>query len=240
MARKKWLKFKTLRRSLYDFMILNYKSLIAFVLINFCFFAILSLGLGGIRTVWFLLWGLGYYLFNFAFFRWYFKRPPYILTMKFFDSLLPAIKVLFMMMLGMTLLAYLPYIPLMFGRVSEAIEHAITLFIGDFMGDSNIYNLIISLILLMMSPIILYRPLMAWVSAVIGRSGSIKNVFKHTSGYYGLFLKILFVFYLIIVVVWGADRYFDLHYWLFFGILAPLSILFNLTLAKTYENLFLD
>lgn len=240
MAGRKRLKFKTLRQSLSEFAILNYKSLIAFVLINFCFFAVLSLGLGGIRTVWFLLWGLGYYLFNFAFFRWYFKRPPYLLSMKFFDTLLPAVKVLFVMMLGMTVLAYLPYLPLMFGGVSETIKRAITVFIGDFMGESNIYDIIISLILLLMSPIILYRPLMAWISSIIGRSGSFKNVYKHTAGYYRLFLKVLFVFYFIIVAAWGADRYFDLHYWLFFGIVAPLSILFNLTLAKTYEILILD
>lgn len=144
------------------------------------------------------------------------------------------------MMLGMTVLAYLPYLPLMFGGVSEAIKRAITVFIGDFMGESNIYDIIISLILLLMSPIILYRPLMAWISSIIGRSGSFKNVYKHTAGYYRLFLKVLFVFYLIIVAAWGADRYFDLHYWLFFGIVAPLSILFNLTLAKTYEILILD
>ena len=240
MAGRKRLKFKTLRQSLSEFAILNYKSLIAFVLINFCFFAVLSLGLGGIRTVWFLLWGLGYYLFNFAFFRWYFKRPPYLLSMKFFDTLLPAVKVLFMVMLGMTVLAYLPYLPLMFGGVSDTIKRSITVFIGDFMGESNIYDIIISLILLLMSPIILYRPLMAWVSSVLGRSGSFKNVYKHTAGYYRLFLKVLFVFYLIIVAAWGADRYFDLNYWLFLEIGAPLSVLFNLTLAKTYEILILD
>ena len=234
------LTFTDLRLKVNLFIAENYKVLLKFVGINFLFLAIMALGLGGVESMWFLVWGLGYYLFHFFFFRWYFGREPYLLTVKFFDTLLPALKVLFMLLLGLTLLAYLPYFPLLFGGTSETLKKILTWFIGDFMGESNAYNFMISMIMLLISPVILYRPLLGWIAAVIGRSGSFRNAFKHTSGYYGLFLKISFLFYLISLVLWSIDYFGHLH-GLVFGIcLAPFTIIFNLFLAKTYEVLFLD
>lgn len=234
------LTFKDLRLRVNLFIAENYKVLSGFVGINFLFFVLMTFGFGGVGSLWFLAWGLGYYLFHFFFFRWYFKRQPYLFTIKFFNTLLPALKVMFMILLGLTLLAYLPYFPLLFGGTSETLKNAITLFIGDFMGESNAYDFMISIVLLILAPIIFYRPLLAWVASVIGRSGSFRNAFKHTSGYYGLFLKVCFVFYVCGGVLWFADRYLMCYGILFAAGVAFFSILFNLFLAKTYETLFLD
>ena len=240
MAGKRRLKFRNLRRDLYEFALDNYKPLSVFIFLHFAFFILLCGGLGGISTLWFLPWGLGYYLLNFVFFRWYFKRTPYLLTTKFFDTLLPAAKVLCMVMLGITLLAYLPYLPLLFSGVSETLKRMITVFIGDFMDDSNIYNGIICLVFFLMAPFIFYRPLLAWVASVIGRSGFLRNAFKHTAGYYGLFLGILAIFFVPLIIAWNIDTDFALHHRLLYAVAAPMMVLFNLFLAKTYESLFLD
>jgi hypothetical protein len=234
------LTFCDLRMKVYSFIKTNYKQILMFVMVNFLFLTILLFGIGGVGSLWFLVWGIGYYLLHFFFFRWAFKRSPYLFTRKFFGTLLPAVKVMVMILLGLTLLAYLPYFPLLFGGTSETFKKAITLFIGDFMGDSNAYNFMISMIMLLMSPLILYRPLLGWIAAVIGRSGSFRNIFKHTYGCYGLFLKISVLFYVIGFVLWSIDYYFHLQGIVWGICLAPFTIVFNVFLVKTYEVLFLD
>ena len=240
MAASPYMTFRYLRGAVYETISAEWMKLLLFMIFDLFFALILVAGLGGIGTSWFLVWSIGYYLFNFVFFRWYFKRSPYLLTWKFFNTLLPAVKVLFMVMLGLTLLAYMPYFPLLFGGTSETLKKLLTMFIGDFMGESNAYNFMISLILLLMSPIIMYRPLLAWVASVIGRSGSFRNIFKHTYGFYKLFLKIVVLFYVIGGALWGIDRFFSLQGILLAIGVAPLSLLFNLFLAKTYEILILE
>lgn len=240
MAASPYITFRRLQQTVYEAISANWKMLLLFVVFNLVFSLILVAGLGGVGTLWFLLWCGAYYVFHFIFFRWYFKRKPYLLTGKFFDTLLPAVKVLFVAMLGMTLLAYLPYFPLLFGGTSETLKRLLTMFIGDFMGESNAYNFMISLVLLLMAPIIIYRPLLAWLASVLGRSGSFRNVFKHTAGFYKLFFKIAVFFYIIGGVLWFADSLLPVHGILFAIGFAPLSIWFNLFLANTYEVLVLD
>lgn len=234
------LTYTDLWRRVCHFIRKNYQAVLKFIGVNFLFLAVLAFGLGGVGSLWFLLWGIGYYLFHFFFFRWYFKRKPYLITTKFFDTLLPALKVMFMLLLGFTLLAYLPYFPLLFGGTSETLKKAITWFIGGFMGESNAYNVIISMVMLLLAPAILYRPLLGWVAAVIRHRGNKKNIAELTAGYYGLFFKILLSFYLIGVVLWLIDNALHLQGLLFGVSIAPFTVLFNLFLAKTYEILFLD
>lgn len=240
MSDGKRLTLKFLQREIREFVIANYKNLLIFTLVNFVFLAVLSLGLGGVGTLWSLLWGVGYYMFYFVFFRWYFKRTPYLLTRKFFNTLLPALRILFMFMLGFTLLAFLPYLPLLLGVTSDMMKNAITVFIGDFMGESNIYNIIISLILLLLAPVMVYRPMLGWIASVIGRSGSLQNIFRHTAGYSLLFLKIMVAFYLLALGAWLLDSGLYAHYRAFGVLMSPVIVLFNVTAAKTYELLFLD
>ena len=240
MAETHLLTFQKLRQEVWQYVRANYKVLLGFAGLNVIFLAVLFLGLGGVGSLWFLLWGVGCYLFHFAFFRWYFNRRPYVLTVKFFDTLLPALKVMFMLLLGLTLLAYLPSVPLLFGGNSETLKNAVTLFIGNFMDGSNSYNVFISLILLLLAPVIAYRPLLGWIASVIGRSGAFRNVFKHTSGYYKLFLKILVVFYIVMGGLGLIDSTLGLHRVLFYLGVAPIVVIFEIFLAKTYEILILD
>jgi len=218
----------------------KYRELLLFVVVELIFFAVMLWGLRGVGTLWFLLWVAAYYLFNFIFFRWFFTRKPYLFTKKFFDTLLPAVKILCGVMLLLTVLAHLPYVPLLFVGTSDNLKELVTNFIGDFMGESNIYNIMVSSILVLCSPFILYRPMLAWIASVIGRSGLFKNVFKRTEGYYKLFLAIFASFYFVTLGIQFIDMGLRLHNGLLWLLIAPLTVLLNLILAKTYEFLFLD
>ena len=234
------LTWNSLKQNVCDYIGQQYRVLLGFTFVNMLFLAVMFWGGGVVGTLWFLGWMAAYYLFNFIFFRYFFARKPYLLTEKFFDTLVPASKILFTLMLLLTLLAYLPYLPLLFVGMSDNLKNLITAFIGDFMGESNIYNVLISLILLLCSPFILYRPIMAWIAAVIGRSGLIKPVLRRTEGYYRLFLLVGAVFYFFASGVQLLDTGLHLHGYLFWMTMAPLTVLLNVVLAKTYEMLFLD
>jgi len=218
----------------------NYKSFTLFSAVELLFLFVVKFGLNGVGTLWFLLWIAMYYVFNFVMFRYLLGKEPYCFTKKFFDTLIPASKILFGIMVILTLLAHLPYLPLLFVGASEQIKNIVTEFIGDFMGESNVYNLLVSMILLLCSPVILYRPMMAWISAVIGRSGLFKNAFKKTEGYYVLFLGILAFFYLLVLGTQFIDAILELQGYLFWFLCAPIAVFFSLVLAKTYEFLFLN
>ncbi len=214
------------------------KVMLGFTAVNFLFLS--AVGQRVSDSLWFLLWATAYYLFSCFFFRYYFKRTPYILTTKIFHSLVPASKIVFVVMLFLTLLAYLPYFPLLFGLSSEELLRHITRFIGNYMGESRIYDTFISLVLLLCSPFLLYRPCFAWISAVIGRSGLLKSVWKRTRGYYFTFLGIIAIFYSISFILQLCDAYLGLNNWLLVTAASFLTIYFNIIIAKSYDILFLE
>ena len=96
------------------------------------------------------------------------------------------------------------------------------------------------LLLLLVSPLILYRPFMAWISSVIGRSGLLKTAFAKTEGNYWRFVAMAAIFNAAFVVFEGLDEMFDLPAAAPMVIYAPLLVYFNAAIAKTYEFFFLD
>ena len=96
------------------------------------------------------------------------------------------------------------------------------------------------LLLLLVSPLILYRPFMAWISSVIGRSGLLKTAFAKTEGNYWRFVAMAAIFNAAFVVFEGLDEMFDLPAAAPMVIYAPLLVYFNTAIAKTYEFFFLD
>lgn len=232
------LKIKDLLADSYRYWREKRKEMLGFSCVNFLFLA--AVGQRVSDSLWFLLWAVAYYMFSCFFFRYYFKRSPYIFTKKIFHSLVPASKIIFVVMLFLTLLAYLPYLPLLFGLSSGELLRYITRFIGDYMGESRIYDTFISLVLLLCSPFLLYRPCFAWISAVIGRSGQLRSIWRRTQGYYFTFLGIIAVFYGISFIIQLCDSYWSLNNWLLVAVASVLTIYFNIVMAKSYEILFLE
>ena len=91
-----------------------------------------------------------------------------------------------------------------------------------------------------LSPIIAYRPFLAWISSLSGRSGSLKLAWDKTRGNYKEFLIIAIITNLSVAIVrWavvtlGANDYVTLLF------VAPVIVYFNLLSAKAYEFFFLE
>ena len=112
-----------------------------------------------------------------------------------------------------------------------------TNFLREYMPE---LDLGLMLLLLLVSPLILYRPFMAWISSVIGRSGLLKTAFAKTEGNYWRFVAMAAVFNAVFVVFEGLDEMFDLPDAALMVVYAPLLVYFNAAIARTYEFFFLD
>ena len=150
-------------------------------------------------------------------------------------SLVPSTKSLFLTAVFGFGLSLLPLV-LPFLLPPEMID-GYTNFLREYMPE---LDLGLMLLLLLVSPLILYRPFMAWISSVIGRSGLLKTAFAKTEGNYWRFVAMAAIFNAAFVVFEGLDEMFDLPAAAPMVIYAPLLVYFNAAIAKTYEFFFLD
>ena len=186
----------------------------------------------------FVVWLAAYYVFWFAFFRFYFGRKPLIFTKNIFGTLLPSAKIFVLMLVVMTLLLVLPVVfPILFGNSLWVEQYLYEL--QKYMEESKIVNIATMVIFTLIFPLIYYRPMMAWIGSVIGRSGVLSTAFLRTKGSYIKFLLLTLVFNSAYLLVEGFDVWGDMRGWLNILLGSPLVILGNVVLAKAYEYFFL-
>ena len=213
----------------------NRRHIAVFTLVNWLLLLLGFKFMGGTGNILFIFWCVLYYLFSCFFFRFYYNRRPYLLTHKIFDSLVPSTKILFLTLALATLLAYLPFAPLFLGFPAEMMEDYAVGFIQEYMDENKLYDMGLALVLLLVSPIIFFRPMMAWISSVIGRSGSLRNAWRRTKGNYLRFLAVVFLFNAAAYLVQEADVLSRADSWLAWTLLAPLIIYCNVFLAKSFD-----
>jgi len=218
----------------------NLRVAAVFTVVNWLFLVLGFKVMGGTGSVLFIFWCAVYYLFWCYFFRFYYKRRPYILTCKIFDSLVPSTKILFITLALATLLAYLPFLPLFLGLPVDVLDEYVTGFIQEYMDEKKVYDWGMTAILLLVTPLIFYRPLFAWISAVIGRSGSLRNAWRRTRGNYGRFLLVAVAFNAVAFMTDAIDNLFHAADWLNFAFGSPLVVFCNVYIAKSYDFFFLD
>ena len=203
-------------------------------------FAFLLAGIGGWTTEWFLLWGILYYAFAYAFFRRIFDRRPYVLTWRLVASAVPAVKIVFLVFLSVLVLGLLPFLPYVMNGVSLEVKDNYTFFLKQYMQDSQSVDLVLSVLFAAASPFLVLRPLLAWLGAVIGRSGSIVSAFARTKGNYFPMLAIMVVFQLVfvgLIFLIRCDVVFILPAVL---LAAPVSVFFYLVASRVYVFFFLS
>ena len=191
----------------------------------------------GWHDVFFLPWLLVYYLFWCFFFRFYFGRRPYLLTPKLVDTLVPSTKMLTITFVVITFLLALPLIPPFLGIGSQwAIEYSY--YLQKYMEDSKVVDTVTVCVFLLVSPFVFFRPMMAWISSLLGRSGSFKTAFAKTKGNYWQMMKLLLIFEAILVAFEQADSFLQTHDYFTIVLGTPVIILLNVVLAKTYDYFF--
>lgn len=179
----------------------------------------------------YVVWGV--------FFRVYFQRKPYFSWKHLFNSLIPSTKIVLLTVLIASVLVFLPIIPL-FIHVSPEFDYNYAKFIQGDIEQNGTMILLANVLFLLISPVIAYRPFLAWISALIGRSGSLRQAWEKTKGNYFEFLVIsIWTDCMLSVARWvilelGGNDYMTMI------IVAPVMVYFNVAAAKIYKFFFFD
>ena len=179
----------------------------------------------------YVVWGM--------FFRFYFNRKPYFVAKVFFQSLVPSSKVVVLSVVVGTILIVLPFVPLFVSTSAEFNEQYTRFLQGDIEGV-GILLLIANVLFLAVSPLIVYRPFLAWIAALIGRSGSLKLAWEKTKGNYANFLIVAAGFNAGVMLVHGVVLLLGGNNYVSMLFVAPLMVFFNVMTAKMFEFFFLD
>jgi len=219
-----------------------------FVLVNFGFLLFLQMFVQSFSSTMFLPWILSYYVFWFGFFRRYYKRRPYIFSGKIFGTFGPSAKMMLMLSLLLIVLMLVPFTPLLFEYNEEYalfldkyMSNIRSIDMGEGISHTNIGTLLVLFgATMILSPLVIIRPMFAWISSLIGRSGSMHNAFSNSRGNYFQFLFLTLIFEIPSVAVEFLFSYYELNPALEQFIISPLIVLGNIVIAKAYDFFFLS
>jgi len=215
--------------------LLNLKSVIAFSIVNFF---ILLAGVYSWKTIVFLPLLVTGYIFWCFFFRYYFRRYPYFDGRIIFQSTVSSTKILFFSMILVTIIVVLPIVPLFLGLPLEMTEKY-QRFLQKYMLESDWLDLGLNLLVTLLSPYIIYRPFLAWISSLLGRADSIHEAWKKTAGNYWQFLMLALIFNLGFVLIQQITEYFNAPLFVLLFVISPLVVYCNMVLARIYQFFFL-
>ncbi len=211
------------------------KPVILFSVVNFF---ILLAGVYSWKTIIFLPLLVIGYVFWCYFFRYYFRRYPYFDGRIIFQSTVSSTKILFFSMILVTIIVVLPIVPLFLGLPQDMTDRY-QRFLQKYMLESDWLDLGLHLVVTFLSPYIIYRPFLAWISSLLGRTGSIHEAWKKTAGNYWQFLMLALIFNFGFVIVQQITEYFNAPLAVLMFIVSPLIVYCNMVLARIYQFFFL-
>lgn len=218
------------------YMLKHPKHMTVFGIVNFI---IILLGVYSWQRPAFFLVLVGAYIFWGYFFRWYFDRKPYLLFKPIVSSLTPSVKILLVGFLIVTALVLLPFAPLLLGLSQPEYLDGYMRFLERGMEESPFVDLILSLIMLFISPFMLFRPFFAWIGALLGRNGSLHFAMLKTRGNYWNIVMLLLILNLPIVLVEQLCLFLNLPQFVMIMLMSPLIIYFNVVIAGAYDFFFI-
>ena len=155
-----------------------------------------------------------------------------------FNSLIPSTKIVVLSVVIGTVLIMLSMLPLFISNSPEFLNKY-TLFLQGDVEHRGMLFFVVNFLFILVSPMLAYRPFLAWIASLVGRSGSLRFAWKKTRGNYFEFLLVAIItnlsvaFVRWLVMYWGGNDYITLIF------IAPVFIYFNVLSAKIYEFFFL-
>ena len=135
----------------------------------------------------------------------------------------------------------LPFIPLLLGlpyfeEYSNSLRYAYSYleFLQMYMHDIPLVDVVISGILLLISPFMLFRPFLAWVAAIMGRRGSLRLAWKKSKGNYTSFVFLSFVLLLPVMVLYHVGENISDVKLICDLLMIPFALFFNVIMAQLY------
>ena len=215
----------------------NYKLLLGFIGVNYIICALLAYCW---KTFW--VWSLLIVLYVLwsALFRYYFNRRPYFEFKTLFYSMVPSTKIVVLSVLVVSLFLLLPIAILFIPFLPDEFMKNYAVFLQKTMQESDLMDVIVNMVVVVFSPLILYRPMLAWIAALLGRSGSLRFAWAKTQGNYWEFLLLAIVINLSFTAIYNGILAIGGNIYI---VLIPISVLFvyfNIVVAKVYTFFFLE
>ena len=180
----------------------------------------------------YVLWSVG--------FRYYFERKPYFDGEALFSSLVPSTKIVVLSVMVVSLFLLLPIAVLFVPILPDDFMKAYALFLQKNMQETDAVDMVINLILVIFSPQILYRPMLAWIASLLGRSGSLSLAWEKTQGNYWNFLLLAIIINLSLTMVYNVILWIGGSIYVALIPISVLVIYFNVVLARIYTFFFLE
>lgn len=227
---------KTVLQSSWLYCIKNYKFCLAFGLL---FYILMALVVWGWQKLW--VWPVLtlFYIVWSAFFRCYFQKHPFLSLRALFDSLLPAIKIVLLIVMTASLLYVLPTL-LLFVNISPEFNAAYAKFLQFDMDNYDLQFIAANVLFLIVSPWVAYRPFLAWISSLLGRSGLLRQAWNKTRGNYWRFLVLAVITELSLMILRRVIFYLGGNDYITVAFATLVLLYFNVAAAQVYKFFFMD
>ena len=187
------------------------------------------------------------YLLESVFFRFFFDKRPYLQWRPIMRSLVPSVKVVFLAGMFALTLSLLPFIPLLLGlpyfeEYTNSLAYAddYLLFLQRYMQEVPLVDWGLNAILILIAPIILFRPMLAWIAAIMGRRGSLRVAWRMSKGNYMSFLALSFIFLVPLMLLYHLKELMPELSILTDMLSVILMMFFNVVQAKIYKIFYQD
>ena len=235
----------------------NSKFFLRYTFINMFLVLFFQFALGGIANPFCLLWLIGYYVFWSIFFRDIFKQTPCYKKDCIFHSLVPSTKVLLITILVVTLLMFLPMLPMLLVFVpnlpveTRDFVDGYLDFFKKYTEDSDVMDLLTSFIFILVAPFVFFRPFYAGISSVLGKSGSLTLAYRKTEHNYWRFFVVGTIMTVSCLLLKQCAEYIGdfstdaevseaISSLILYVVSSPVVVYFNVILAKSYEFFFVE
>jgi hypothetical protein len=239
MSEVKKMPLKLILADSLKYMASNVVNMTVFSIVHILFLIIGFKFLDGWHNVLFLPWIVFYYFYWYFFFRFYFNRKPYLFTLKLARTLIPSTKILAITFIILTVLLALPLLPPFLDIGSEWTNNYV-LYLKLYMEDTRAIDTVTIGIIVLVSPFIFYRPIMAWIASVLGRSSLMSSAYAKTRGNYWKMVLLGGIFNISLAFLEYSGEFLGVGNWLFLIAGTPLIVYLNVILAKMYEYFFLE
>ena len=228
---------KTLANS-WEYCLKNYRTMSLFTLGHLAFFVAFEV-MHRWKSPLFIPWLVLYYIFNVSFYRFYFNKKPYFALKASAHSLIPSTKIIFITILLLFILLFLPFIPLFLSNNIELLDKYTSLLDAG-IDKSKSIDLATNLIMIFISPIILFQPFMAWIASIMERSPLLKTAFQKTRGNYWPFVLLSLIMNLPYMLYSQIEFYFHIHTYIALLLNSPLIVYFSVILGECYKFFYLE
>lgn len=183
-----------------------------------------------------ILWLVSYYVFWSVFIRYIQQHQPYFSLVRIFNALIPTSKIMFINISICILLKILPYIPFFMGfreRYLEFFENYMAIITrpDSFVGTSLFY-----ILMLLISPYTITRPLLAYISSLIGKNRSIMNAYQRTKGNYWGFVLLGFIMSSLCIFFYYIDTSYKLDTTIY--LMSVLPLYFSVVFLNIYKAFY--